>query len=72
MSAIARRAAFQAARAPLRQTTRRSASGVNSGAGAADSEAQQQQNVLKQGAKRDPELYVWPYPDPVGSNGLQH
>ncbi|GAB7362764.1 hypothetical protein MBLNU230_g3069t1 [Neophaeotheca triangularis] len=58
MSAIARRAAFQATRAPLRQTPRRYASGVNSGAGAADAEAQQQQNVLKKGAKRDPELYI--------------
>ncbi|KAK5019163.1 hypothetical protein LTR39_000551 [Cryomyces antarcticus] len=48
MSSIIGRVAFRATR-PLR------ASGVNSGAGA---ETSKEANVLKKGAKRDPELYL--------------
>ncbi|KAM0696378.1 hypothetical protein Q7P36_003624 [Cladosporium allicinum] len=56
MSALARRAAFTAARAPVR-VTRRQASGVNSGA-ASQEERKQDASAVKQGAKKDPELYV--------------
>ena len=58
MSALARRAAFTAARAPVR-VTRRQASGVNSGA-VPQAERQQDASAVKKGAKRDPELYVRP------------
>lgn len=58
MNAFARRAAFTAARAPVR-VARRHASGVNSGAGAISAEERKQSaSAVKQGAKRDPELYV--------------
>jgi hypothetical protein len=56
MSALARRAAFTATRAPVR-VTRRQASGVNSGA-ASNEERKQDASAVKQGAKKDPELYV--------------
>ena len=58
MSALARRAAFTAARAPVR-VTRRQASGVNSGA-VPQAERQQDASAVKKGAKRDPQLYVRP------------
>lgn len=55
MASIIGRAAFRASR-PLR------ASGVNSGAESAASAASREadKNALKQGARKDPELYVWP------------
>ena len=56
MSALARRAAFTAARAPVR-VTRRQASGVTSGA-VPKEERKQDASAMKKGAKRDPELYV--------------
>jgi len=77
MSAIARRTVFRQLRAPLRQSTRRSASGVTSGAGAADGERKDQGNMLKKGAKKDPELYVraiilsLPYPNPTTKDTAQ-
>lgn len=57
MNAFARRAAFQATRAPVR-ITRRQASGVNSGAAVSNEEREASRTAVKQGAKRDPELYV--------------
>ncbi|KAM0717870.1 hypothetical protein Q7P37_006202 [Cladosporium fusiforme] len=56
MNVFARRAAFAAARAPVR-TTRRQASGVTSGAVPKEERAADA-SAVKQGAKRDPELYV--------------
>lgn len=56
MNALARRAAFSAARAPVR-VTRRQASGVNSGA-VPEGERKADASAVKQGAKKDPELYV--------------
>jgi len=56
MNAVARRAAFASARAPVR-TTRRQASGVTSGA-VPQEERKQDASAMKKGAKKDPELYV--------------
>lgn len=56
MNAVARRAAFAATRAPVR-VTRRQASGVNSGA-VPKEDRKADATAVKQGAKRDPELYV--------------
>ena len=47
---------FRSTRAPVR-VTRRQASGVNSGA-ASQEERKQDASAVKQGAKKDPELYV--------------
>lgn len=56
MNVFTRRAAFAAARAPVR-VTRRQASGVNAGA-VPEGERQADASAVKKGAKRDPELYV--------------
>ena len=55
MSTFARRASYRtlhAPRAPTRQVRR----------AYADSAPEEQKNVLKEGARRDPELYVHPPP----------
>lgn len=56
MNVAARRAAFSAARAPVR-ISRRQASGVNAGA-VPKEDRKADASAVKQGAKRDPELYV--------------
>ena len=57
MSAIARRAAFTAVRAPVRVAYRK-ASGVNSGSDGVQEERKQDASAVKKGAKKDPELFV--------------
>ena len=62
MSTIARRAALRtsfrpAPRAPTRQAFRRNASAE---ADVSAAEQKENKDVLKEGAKRDPELYVCP------------
>ena len=62
MSALARKAAFTAVRAPVRVAYRQ-ASGVNSGSDGAQEERKQDASAVKKGAKKDPELFVRPnYP----------
>jgi len=66
MNTIARRAAFAAARTPVRSSavtvSRRFASGVTSGGESPDSAEDRKvdKGILQKGAKRDPELYVCP------------